>query len=209
LTLFDTIALIVLVVSVLIGLVRGAMRELIAVVAFTVSIMLALWALPVTGPLAGKAVHSPLAAKAVAIALVFIGAYIALRVIGAALARRVRAVQGLDAADRAIGGVYGVLRGLAFLGIFYLAFTAAIPADRMPNWISNAVAYPIARASGVILRAAAPEGFAMAERLTPSIRKALQSRASDAQSSDAGQTGANAYDAPARKGLDDVAEKSW
>jgi membrane protein required for colicin V production len=209
LTLFDTIALVVLVVSVLIGLVRGAMRELIAVVAFTLSVTLALAALRFTGPLAAKAVHSPWIAKAVAIAVVFIGAYIALRVIGAALARKVRGVQGLDAADRAVGGVYGVVRGLAFLGIFYLAFSAAIPADRMPSWISDAVSYPIARASGLVLSAAAPEVFATAGRLTPAIRKALQSRASGAQSSDAGQTGGNGYDAPARKGLDDVAEKSW
>ena len=208
-TLFDTIALIVLVVSMLIGLVRGAMRELIAVVAFTLSVMLALWALRFTGPLAAKAVHAPWAAKAVAIAVVFIGAYIALRVIGAALASKVRGVQGLDAADRAIGGVYGLVRGLAFLGIFYLAFTAATPADRMPTWISTAVSYPIARASGVVMRGAAPEVFAAAGRLTPAIRRALQPKAADEQSSGGGQNGANAYDAPARKGLDDVAEKSW
>lgn len=209
LTLFDIIALIVLGVSVLTGMMRGATREVTTVVAFVAAAFISLFALRFTGPMALKAVHPSWAANGVAVVVVFIGAYVLLRILGAGLTRSVQNTQALGGLDRLVGGGFGVIRALVLLGIFDLVFSAATPTDRMPSWITKAALYPIARGSGAMLRGIAPKGFAVAGYLTPSVKKAIQAGAADhPASSEGGQNGGMGYDAAARKGLDDVVERS-
>lgn len=208
-TLFDIIALTVLGVSVLTGVMRGATREVTTVVAFVLAAFIALFALRFTGPMALKAVHPSWAANGVAVVVVFLGVYIALRILGAGLTRSVQNARALGTIDRLIGGGFGVIRALILLGIFDLVFNAATPADRMPAWISKAALYPVAQGSGAMLRGIAPKGFAVAGYLTPSIKNAVKAGASDGPaSSEGGQNGGIGYDAAARKGLDDVVERS-
>jgi membrane protein required for colicin V production len=205
LTLFDIIAVLILGVSTFVGFVRGALREVSTVIAFVLAVVIAIIGLRLTGPLARAAVHPAWAATGVALVVVFLAAYIALRVLAASLTRGIHSVRALGAADRVAGSGVGLARGLVVLGVFYLAFNLAPPPSGTPAWIANAKLYPLARACAGALRTLAPKGSALAGRLTPALANAV---GSGSESADGGQSDQSGYDAPADKGLNDVADKS-
>ncbi|MDR3507827.1 MAG: CvpA family protein [Caulobacteraceae bacterium] len=109
-TLFDIIALLVLGVSGLVGLIRGALREVTTVVAFVLAVFLALFSLRFTGPIARGAVHPSWAGTAVAVVVVFLAAYVAFRVIGQGLTRSVHNTQVLGTAEASPFAVTSVAR---------------------------------------------------------------------------------------------------
>ena len=208
-TLFDIIILLILGVSCLVGLVRGALREVTTVAAFVLAVFIALLSLRFTGPMARAAVHPHWAATGVALLVVFLAAYVLLRVIAAALSRGVHSTQVLGTADRLIGGGFGLLRGLVVVGLFDLLFHAVTPPERSPAWITQARLYPVSQGAAAALRVLAPKGLAAASKITPSIAGAVKAGGDDSsQHSDSGQSRESGYGGAARKGLDDVVENS-
>jgi membrane protein required for colicin V production len=204
-TLFDVIALLILSVSVLVGFVRGALREVATVFAFVAAVVIATVALRITGPIARTAVHPAWAATAVALVIVFLASYIAIRVLAAGLMRGVHNIRALGALDRILGAAFGLVRGLVVLGVFYLAFNLAPPPTGTPAWIAQARLYPVARACADALRALAPKGSAFAGRITPALANAVRAETESSDSEQSGQTG---YDSQAERGIDEAAGKS-
>jgi membrane protein required for colicin V production len=208
-TLFDIIALLILGVSLLVGFVRGALREVTTVVALIIALFIALFTLRFTAPPARAAVHPAWAATAVALVLVLLAAYVTLRMLAAAVTRRVHQTQVLGVADRAIGGGFGLVRGLMVLGLFNLLFHAVTPPEQAPAWITEAKLYPLSQAAAAALRVLAPKGLAMARKLTPSITSAVKNDGADTErQSDSGQLGGSVYGARARKTSADLGETS-
>lgn len=199
-TLFDVIALAVFAVSAIVGFARGGVREMINVVSLIASALIAVFGLRISGPIMRGMMDPDWTGNVAAVVIVFVGAYIALRVGGAFLARRLHATQALGALDRAVGTGFGLLRALVVLGAFALVFNAATPAERVPQWISGAALYPLTSAAGEVLKAFAPKGMDMAGQLKPALEDAVRDGASDPPG--------GGYDAGARKGLDDVVEKT-
>ncbi|HXQ09641.1 MAG TPA: CvpA family protein [Caulobacteraceae bacterium] len=202
---FDIIALLILGVSILVGFVRGALREVATVFAFVAAVVIAIFALRLTGPIARAAVHPAWAATAVALVIVFLASYIAIRVLAAGLMRSVHNIRALGALDRVMGAGFGLVRGLVVLGVFYLAFNLAPPPSGTPAWIAQARLYPLARGCADALRALAPKGSALAGRITPALANAVRSQS---ESSDSEQSGQSSYDTQAERGIDETAGKS-
>ena len=110
-TLFDIVAITMLLVSALIGLVRGALREMMTVIAFIGAVLAAIFSLGFTGPIARKAVNPDWAGNAAAILVVFVACYIVIRVLGSGLQNRVHQTQALGTLDRTIGVGFGLIEG--------------------------------------------------------------------------------------------------
>ncbi len=178
-TLFDLIVLVLLLVSALVGFIRGATRELITVVSFVVAALAAVFVLRFTGPLARTAIDPDWAGNAVAILLVFLAVYILLRVLGASITKRIHQTEALGSIDRAAGVGVGLLRALVLIGVFHLVFHAATPPDRLPHWMTGAAAYPLSSAAASGLRVVAREGGARADSLAPVIHEAVTARPED------------------------------
>ncbi len=206
-TLFDIIALLILGVSTVVGLVRGALREVTTVVAFVIAVFAALLALRFTAPMARAAVHPAWAGNAVAVIVVFLAVYVLMRVVAGAVTRGVHDTKVLGTADRLIGGAFGLVRGLVALGLMTLLFHAATPPEQVPAWISQAKLHPLAEMSATALRTLAPRGLAMAHRFSPVLANAVKG-GDQSQTADGGQSPESGYDHAAKKGLDDVVEKS-
>jgi len=204
-TLFDVIALLILGVSILVGFLRGALREVATVAAFVGAVIIAIVALRLTGPLARAAIHPGWAATSVALVIVFLASYIAIRVLAAAMMRGVHNIRALGVLDRIVGAGFGLVRGLVVLGVFYLAFNLAPPPSGTPAWIAHARFYPVAHASADALRALAPKGSAFAAHVTPALARAVRA---ETESSDSEQSGQSGYDNPAERGIDEAAGKS-
>ncbi len=183
-TSFDYAAAFILLASGLIGLVRGATREVTTVVAFVLAAIVSVFALRFSGPLARHAIHAGWLANTAAILAVFIVAYIVLRLIGGALTRTVQQTS-LSGLDRLLGFGIGLVRALVVLGGFTLLLNAATPAERLPKWITGATLYPLAAAAGAALRAFAPQGLKVARDVAP----VLEGEANTDSSSTDGDTG--------------------
>ncbi len=208
-TLFDIIALLILGVSTLIGFARGALREVTMVVAVVVAGAAAIFTLPFIGPMARASVQPSWAANTVALLIVFLAVYILVRVIAAAITRGVHSTRTLGTLDRVIGSGFGLVRGLAVLGVFNLAINLVPPPSGVPAWVGAAKLYPLSLSCARTLLALAPKGSALAGRLTPAITGAVSDGSSSpATSSAIGQSQDNGYSHAARKGLDDAVEKS-
>ena len=208
-TLFDIIALLILSVSTLVGFARGALREVTTVVAFAIGVVVAIFALRFTGPIARAAVHPSWAANSVAVLVVFLAVYILVRVLAASVTHGVHNTHTLGTVDRVIGAGFGLVRGLVVLGLFNLAFNLAPPPSGVPAWVGQAKLYALSAECGRALLTLAPKGSALAGRLTPALTHAVTDSPSDAPPSSAiGQSRENDYSHAARKGLDDAVEKS-
>ena len=168
-TKFDYIVIALLLVSALIGFARGAVRELIALMALIAGAAAALLGLAYALPLAARLVHPQLLATGLTAGLLFVTAYIGMRLVGAVLVKRIKGTNVLGALDRLVGLLIGVARGFVVLGALYLMFIAATPEDLRPKWITKARTWPLAQDMGRLLAGLAPQGKAAAVRLGPSL----------------------------------------
>jgi membrane protein required for colicin V production len=182
LTQFDFIAGPLLLVSAIIGFTRGATRELMTVLAFLLAAILAIICLRFTAPLGRAMIDPDWAGVGIALLFVFGLAYIALRLLGATLERQVRA--------------------LVLLGGFSLLFNMATPPESAPRWVTSGVFYPLADASGRILKAFAPDGFEVARTVAPRVEKAVRDGVM------APKAGEKGYEADERGAVDDLVEKT-
>jgi membrane protein required for colicin V production len=205
---FDLIVLLVLVVSAIVGFVRGATRELVAVVAFVLAVFIAVFALRFTAPMALEIVPAMWLAKAIALLVGFVAAYIVLRVLGSAMTRRIHDVPALGTFDRMVGLGFGLVRALVILGLFNLFFHAITPPDRTPLWVTQASTYPLTAACARMLTALAPKGFAVADKVAPALGKAVREGVETSPQSSDDKATDQVYSPAARKSLDDLVERS-
>jgi membrane protein required for colicin V production len=202
-TLFDILAGLVLAVSGLVGLARGATREITTVIAFVLAAVAAVFGLRFTGPLAGHFIATPWMANTAALLVLFLIVYIVLRLIGGRLTTGVRQTV-LSGFDRALGFAIGLVRGLVVIGAVALLVNAAGPP---PAWITRAKLYPLANAAGGVLRAFAPEGLKVAHDVAAGTAQAVTA-AQPARGAQAAPRREGGYTEGQRKALDDLVEKS-
>jgi membrane protein required for colicin V production len=131
-TLIDIIVLAILGVSVAIGVWRGLVREVLALVAWVGAFLLANLLAPEVAKLLPKAMASEEIRLLVSFVIVFIVALVGLSVL-AILASKIVKVVGLGPADRAVGGVFGLTRGvLVVMILVLLAGLTSVP--RQSAW---------------------------------------------------------------------------
>jgi membrane protein required for colicin V production len=201
LTQFDLIVLGLLAVSGIVGFMRGAVREIAALVALVAAAALAIFGLPLSAPIVREVIKPGWLGTAAALILVFLATYILLRLLGGALAKRVHGADVLGALDRSVGLAIGLGRGLVVLGALFLMFNAATPTDLRPKWITEATTWPLASNMGRLLQALAPQGLDVAGRLKPAFDRAVRDGSGD-------RTATDGYEAAHPDAKDDLAERS-
>ena len=205
---FDYIVLALLLISAVVGFGRGAVREVVAMVALVAGALAALFGWRFARPLVAHLIHTPWLAATVALLLVFAAAFFLVRLAGAGLARRIQRTDVLGALDRTAGLLIGLVRGLLVLGVLNLMFNAATPADLRPRWIVEARTWPLASNMGRLLQALAPKGLDLAGRLKPAFAKAVQDGTRDERGASGDRKTTEGYDARERGAVDDLVEKS-
>jgi membrane protein required for colicin V production len=66
--------------------------------------------------------------------------------------------------DSVLGSAFGILRGVAIVGIAYLLFTAWVPTREQPDWVSRARLLPVIRASAEVVASLIPDQDVRADR---------------------------------------------
>lgn len=201
LTQFDLIVLGLLAVSGIVGFMRGAVREIVALAALVGAAGLAIFSLPITAPIVREVVKPGWLGTVAALVLVFLATYILLRLLGGAVARQVHSADVLGALDRSVGLAIGLGRGLVVLGALFLMFNAATPQDIRPKWITEATTWPLASNMGRLLQTLAPQGLDIAGKLKPAFDRAVRDGSRD-------RTTTDGYEAAHPGANDDPAEMS-
>ncbi|MBS0362838.1 MAG: CvpA family protein [Proteobacteria bacterium] len=204
LTQFDLIVLVMLLISAAVGFARGAVLEVVSLLALVMGAAIAVFSLHITAPYFQRFLHPGWLATGAALLLVFVVVYGIVRAAGAVIARHIQETDFLGALDRSLGLAIGLLRGLLVLGVLDLMFTAATPEDLRPHWIVGASTWPLAQDMGKAITALAPHGMDLAGRIKPAFDNALGEAKHDAIDDRLKSEG---YDARQRREIEDLMEK--
>lgn len=153
-TFVDLVVVAVIAISTIFAIYRGFVAESLSVFAWVAAAFASLYFGHAVVPLmAGH--FSPLAAKIVAYAAVFLVVLIPLSFISYRFAGAVQN-SPVHAIDRSLGGAFGVLRGLAIVGLAYLLFSMVVPVRAQPGWVSHAHLLPLIQSSSDVLLSLVP-----------------------------------------------------
>jgi len=163
-TAFDAFALGLLFLSGILALTRGFVREALSITAFVVAAMATIFTYPVFKiPMRGL-ITPGWAADAVTITGIFILVYMAVTLVTHHFTERLRGGSDVGTLDRSAGFLFGLVRGMALLGLALILFNQLTPRDRMPGWLVNARLYPAINATARALQALAPSSAPVNDR---------------------------------------------
>ncbi|KAB2308185.1 CvpA family protein [Betaproteobacteria bacterium SCN2] len=139
-TAFDWIIALILIASIVLGLLRGLVAEVFSLGSWIVAFIAAKLGASAVAPLLPMDVDSEGMRNIVGFVVVFLGVMIIVMLFGRVVRGAVGAV-GLGGADKAVGGVFGLLRGLVILvGLTLVAGLTVLPqTDFWKNALSSGV----------------------------------------------------------------------
>jgi membrane protein required for colicin V production len=194
LTWFDTLALGVIVLSAIMGLARGLIREVFSIVGFVVALVAGYFfagqAAPIASSLMGVDGIWAMLAGGFG---VFLVVFIAITILTMIIARSAHRSTEIGSFDRAAGLAYGVVRGILIIALFIALITpsqtaatepgAAAPAQRgfvLPEDITGARLFPMFDAVAGVLRSVLPQWIDRSEEFLQEHRPTAPGPASPA-----------------------------
>lgn len=151
---FDFVVLAILLASIVVSMMRGLVREVLSLLAFAAAFVCAVW----WGPWAHQAlapyIETELLRLAVAYLGVFIGVLLVVGTVNLALGTIIKST-GLAPADRGLGAIFGLARGLLILLILIVAAGyTPLPAEA---WWRQAMLSPLSELAVIGLKRQLPE----------------------------------------------------
>ncbi len=147
-TWFDYAVLAIIGISVLLSIIHGFVRELLALAAWIVAFVVAQFYAPDVALMLPAAIPGAPLRLLAAFVAVYITVLLLMTLVGIAVSRLIRNV-GLGAADRLLGAVFGLARGLAIVTlVVLLAGLTVLP--RQPAWRHAMFSAPLEALANVI-----------------------------------------------------------
>ena len=135
---------------------RGFVAETLGIVAWAAAAFASLYLGPWVARLAHGLIATAWLATVLGYAIVFVAVFIPIQFASHRFSTDVkRSVVG--PLDRVLGATFGIVRGLAILGIAYLIFTAFVPIHSQPRWLAEARTLPLIQSSAEVLLALVPD----------------------------------------------------
>lgn len=163
LTTFDLAALVVVGLSVLVALVRGATRELLSIATWIGAAAAAYFGFPYVREIAQRTIETPWMADAAALCVVFVVPLIGLKIVAAVLASHIPGGT-FGAIDRIVGVVFGLARGAVVVCAAYLGLTILVGTNDHPDWVQQALVLPYVQDGAAWLSRLMPEEMGGAGR---------------------------------------------
>ncbi|HUG62218.1 MAG TPA: CvpA family protein [Methylomirabilota bacterium] len=156
-TLLDGILVIIMLISALLAMIRGFVREVLSIAAWLAAAAAAFFfyddLLPyVQQHVAHKQIAMAASAGGIFLVTLLVVSFITMRISDFVLDSRIGAL------DRTLGFVFGAARGLLLVVVGMLFFNWFMPDEEsQPNWVAEAKSKPLLNAVGGRLMAALPE----------------------------------------------------
>ena len=154
----DVVLALLILISTLMATRKGFSREIIGLTAAISALMCGLWFYGPAGAFLMPYVSSPQVAHFAGFFLVFVGVLIVGAIVGAMVSRMLRKV-GLSAFDRALGAVFGIIRGVLVsvaLITAMMAFTPELKGSGPPDAVVQSRMAPYVLEASRMFAAIAP-----------------------------------------------------
>src|SRR6202049_2078132 len=155
-TLLDIILLFVMMISALLAMVRGFMREILSIASWAAAAIATLYAYPKLEPVAKQYFTNDTVAKGVAIAAVFLGTLLVVSIITVKISDMILDSR-VGALDRTLGFLFGLGRGLVIVVVAFLFFSWLVPDKQRPDWVTGAKSRVVLQGTGDWLMALLPD----------------------------------------------------
>jgi membrane protein required for colicin V production len=155
-TLLDVLLIVVMLISGLLAMIRGFMREVLSIAAWGIAALATVWAFPRVTPLVQTYVNSDSAAKAIAIGGVFLLTLLIVSIITVRISDMVLDSR-VGALDRTMGFLFGLGRGLIIVVIAFLFFAWLVPDRSQPDWVRGAKSKIVLQGTGRWLMSMLPD----------------------------------------------------
>jgi len=155
-TLLDIILLVVMMISALLAMVRGFMREILSIASWAAAAIATIYAYPRLEPMAKQYINNETAAKAAAIAAVFLGTLLLVSILTIKISDMVLDSR-VGALDRTLGFLFGLGRGLVIVVVAFLFFAWLVPDRSQPEWVRAAKSKVVLQGTGQWLMSMLPD----------------------------------------------------
>jgi|SRR5215470_14764747 len=155
-TLLDVFLLVVMLVSGLLAMIRGFMREILSIAAWIAAAGATLYAYARLLPYAKQYFNNDIVAAAVTIGGVFLLTLVIVSVITVRLSDMVLDSR-IGALDRTLGFLFGLARGLVIVVVAFLFFSWLVPDRSQPDWIKTAKSKVVLQGTGQWLMSMLPD----------------------------------------------------
>ena len=195
---FDAFAILVILASAAAGWVRGGTREIITLLSFVLAAFLSLVSLPLTSRIGRALIDPDWAGTIFAAVAAFLIIYFGIRIFGSILSKRAQAHPTLGGVDRIFGVFVGAGRSLVLLGAIHLVIVAALPGERTPRWLTEAMLRPVSAGAARAIQIILPGIGRGADALSPVVDSSVRRGFSDDEALRTPQTGNSSRAAPAQ-----------
>jgi membrane protein required for colicin V production len=155
-TLLDIIVLAVMLLSGLLAMIRGFMREILSIAAWGAAAATTLYAFAKLLPTAKTYFNNDTVATVAVIAGVFIGTLIVVSIVTVRISDMVLDSR-IGALDRTLGFLFGLARGLLIIVVAFQFFIWLVPEKQQPDWVSSAKSRVVLQGTGDWLKSLLPD----------------------------------------------------
>jgi len=130
-SLFDSLAIIILTLSLIFSVVRGMVREIFSLLAYIGGYFFAMSYRADLSSYLKQYISNPTASEIISFGFIFIAGVVGISLVGALVKKLIHSAPGLSVLDRAFGGILGVVKGIVILIIlmFPLRYFPDLNAD--------------------------------------------------------------------------------
>src|ERR1700716_3900994 len=155
-TILDLVLLAVMLISGLLAMVRGFMREILSIAAWGAAALVTLYAYSKLLPTAKTYFNNDTVASVVVVAGVFIGTLIVVSIITVRISDMTLDSR-IGALDRTLGFLFGLARGLLIVVVAFTFFDWLVPQKSQPKWITEAKSWSVLQGTGSWLVSISPD----------------------------------------------------
>jgi len=195
-TILDLVLLAVMLISGLLAMIRGFMREILSIASWGIAALATLYSFQKLLPFAKNYINNDTIAAAAVIGGVFIGTLIVISIITTRISDMVLDSR-IGALDRTLGFLFGLARGLLIVVVAFLFFTWLVPDKQRPDWVTAAKSLTVLNSTGVWLQSLLPD-----DPENTILNKLKKNKPEEEQrDAEPASPGSDGYSKPARDGL--------
>jgi membrane protein required for colicin V production len=155
-TLLDVILIGVMLISAVLAMIRGFMREILSIAAWILAALATLYSYAKLLPYAKSYVNNDIVATAGVVAGTFLLTLLVVSVVTVRFSDMVLDSR-VGALDRTLGFVFGLARGLIIVVVAFLFFAWLVPSKTQPAWVANAKSKVVLQSTGDWLMSMLPD----------------------------------------------------
>ena len=155
-TLLDILLLVVMLVSGLLAMIRGFMREILSIGAWGVAALVTLYTFAKALPIAQGYFSSNTVATGVTIGSIFLLTLLLVSIVTVRISDMILDSR-VGALDRTLGFLFGLGRGLVIVVVAFLFFAWLVPDRSQPEWVRGAKSKVVLQSTGQWLMSMLPD----------------------------------------------------